>query len=1842
MKNLWRRILAVVCMVSLLMTMSGITVLAEEVMHDVTLSDSAFETKGDDYVSEIEVDSMTGETESDKDILIEEDNVVPETDTTIDDIESIDGYDIEDNSFSDIAEVDDTQEKEDLIGSTASQAVSLDDAKYYVSLIGSSEVRDGFYRLFDEFPPYQGGGTKIYNETSGSYWTNKINENIWSGSKCGGAWQCFGFALYCYASLFHCLGSDVNTNDSEMLLKGATSASYESFRNAGVKPGAHIRCVQTANKGHSMIVLYYDADCIVVYHANGDGKGTVYAGRYTWSQFNSAQLGGHSPARYIRYVAMPYNYPDSNAVESGWIDVSPGTANKYTQIRWDAGKNATSYDVKIWKGTLWEGDAYQILWGVTGTSCEINLPRGYYEGYVDYRNGDDVRISRNTISFTVDSDYAPKPNWANVSIDKETPCAGENITFTFSSDQAAEYTIGIYDGSENRIDTHDVARGGNTYTRSFGQAGNYSCYVTAHNENGWVDSERIYFYIYEKGKEMTSGNKSVLPDGDYIIVSAAAPTLFLDIEGTDYPANGGDNVHLCQMKESDNLSACDVWNIQYSDGFYTIRQKGTDMCLDVSNGDTKLRTNIQVAASNRGSAQKWAISWYGDGRGYKVLSKCSGYSLDVNGGVIASGTNVQQWEANGSEAQRWLFIPYEPPKTINNGRYILVSALDPHLVLDISGNTGDIANGTNVQVWNDEATAKNNAIDVEYLGHGYYRLKQAASGKCIDLRGGNVAINANIQMYDAAETNNQKWAIVKNGNGYNIVSRSSGLVWDVVNSGTANGTNVQQYYYAPTDAQVWKFVRAEYSVKYDANGGTGAPGTQTKYYANALTLSSTKPTMSGRSFKGWATSKTATTASYQPGGKYTENKDVTLYAVWSDVGVTGVSLNATSATMKKGETKQLTATVSPSNAKDKSVTWTSSNTSVATVSASGLVTAVGGGSADITAKTKDGGKTAVCKVTVPMVGLDLNGYLDGASSGGLGKYGTADIYINGTRVADDVADYCQKSPAGSKYEIKDIKAKTGYVYNGVQSGSLTGTIGTARVNVVLSFSTRKVTGVSVNPSTASLRVGETKQLTAAVSPSDALDRSVTWSSSNASVAKVDSAGKVTAVGEGSANITAKTTDGGKTSICKVTVTRADISGCTITLSQTSFTYDGKAKQPSVTVKNGSKILVSGTDYTVSYKNNTNAGTATVIVTGKGNYTGSISKTFAINQAVPTLTFASASITKTTLDAAFTNALTKKTDGTVTFKSSNTNVATVDSNGKVTIKGAGASTITAIAAAGTNYKAGSAGYDLTVVDGKQSISGYTVTLSPASYTYNGSACKPAVTVKNGSKALVSGTDYSVSYKNNTNAGTATVTVTGKGNYTGTVSRTFTINKAEAVLKFASANVERTSLDAAFTNELTKKTDGKVTFKSGDTGVAVVDSTSGLVTIKGTGTTTITATAAAGTNYKAGSAVYTLKVVDGRIDITSCTVTLSTARYTYNGKARKPVVTVNNGSTTLTNGTDYTVSYKNNTNAGTATAIVAGKGNYTGTVSKTFTIRKAAPKLAFASEYVSKNLDDDAFINELSKTTDGIVTFESDDEKVARVDSSGGIVTIKGAGKATIRAIASEGKNYKAGTAEYVLEVKDDRIDIADGEAATKYPVYEYNGSSKQPAMILKVGSVTLVKGRDYTLAYKNNKEVGTATITATGIGKYKGTKSCNFYIKELIPVYRLFNTRTGEHFYTASTTERQRYLNAGNWNSEGIAWYAPKKSSEPIYRLSNPNNGNEHHYTKSKSEKDWLVGLGWHYDCIAWYSDTDKIVPIYRHYHPIQRTGNHHYTTSKGESDHIVKYEGWRYEGISFYVSKAGG
>lgn len=164
-----------------------------------------------------------------------------------------------------------------------------------------------------------------------------------------------------------------------------------------------------------------------------------------------------------------------------------------------------------------------------------------------------------------------------------------------------------------------------------------------------------------------------------------------------------------------------------------------------------------------------------------------------------------------------------------------------------------------------------------------------------------------------------------------------------------------------------------YTLSYNANGGSGAPSSQRVKANTGFYLSSTKPTRSGYTFLGWSTNKNATSASYSAGAGVRISSNITLYAVWkknATVNPTSVSLNYTSCTMNVGNTKYLTATVYPSNASNKTVYWSSSDSQVVSVSNSGKLTAKGPGVATITAKTCNG-KTKTCKVTVR--GIEITG-----------------------------------------------------------------------------------------------------------------------------------------------------------------------------------------------------------------------------------------------------------------------------------------------------------------------------------------------------------------------------------------------------------------------------------------------------------------------------------------------------------------------------------------------------------------------------------------------------------------------------------------------------------------------------------------------------------------------------------------------------------------------------------------------------------------------------------------------------------------------------------------------------
>lgn len=186
-------------------------------------------------------------------------------------------------------------------------------------------------------------------------------------------------------------------------------------------------------------------------------------------------------------------------------------------------------------------------------------------------------------------------------------------------------------------------------------------------------------------------------------------------------------------------------------------------------------------------------------------------------------------------------------------------------------------------------------------------------------------------------------------------------------TGSLSGTNTRTITVKESSTTTY------YTLSYNANGGSGAPSSQRVKANTGFYLSSTKPTRSGYTFLGWSTNKNATSASYSAGAGVRISSNITLYAVWkknATVNPTSVSLNYTSCTMNVGNTKQLSATVYPTNTTNKSVSWSSSDSQVVSVSSSGKLTAKGPGVATVTVKTSNG-KTNTCKVTVR--GIDITG-----------------------------------------------------------------------------------------------------------------------------------------------------------------------------------------------------------------------------------------------------------------------------------------------------------------------------------------------------------------------------------------------------------------------------------------------------------------------------------------------------------------------------------------------------------------------------------------------------------------------------------------------------------------------------------------------------------------------------------------------------------------------------------------------------------------------------------------------------------------------------------------------------
>ncbi|MBR0441214.1 MAG: bacterial Ig-like domain-containing protein, partial [Firmicutes bacterium] len=673
--------------------------------------------------------------------------------------------------------------------------------------------------------------------------------------------------------------------------------------------------------------------------------------------------------------------------------------------------------------------------------------------------------------------------------------------------------------------------------------------------------------------------------------------------------------------------------------------------------------------------------------------------------------------------------------------------------------------------------------------------------------------------------------------------------------------------------------------------------------------------------------------------------------------------------------------------------------------------------------------------------------------------------------------------------------------------------------------------------------------------------SVTYSGNNDNVATVAEDGSVTINGVGEVTVTAAAAEGSNYKAAEktatLTVSAADISEAEID-PIADVEYTGSAQTPEPVVKLGDKTLVKDTDYTVAYADYINVGKATVTVTGKGNYTGSVDAGFNITKAKAI----AENVTVTAPEKIFET----------------TDLADIELSGTTTPEGAALAlkpdqeltvgtkeydvVVTPTGAAADNYDEGTGSVSITVLE--NTLESIEVTTAPTKneYVYGDTFDKTGMVVTgtyaNGDKSPV--TDYTVSpEKLETVGDEVTVTVTYEGK---TATTTVKVNKgeqtieaddfsvvfksvtdlskkgfkAEGALSFAQKGEapEGTTLsDATLTagetegtvtitvtaaatenyNEATKditvtvtaktpqelslgddleKTYGDeafaltaegaktaVTYKSSDDSVATVDET-GKITITAVGEATITATAAEDDTYAA--AEDSVKLTVKPADIAGAEIAELESQI-YSGKPYEPAVEATFGGKALQEDTDYTVEYKDNTNAGEATVTLTGKGNFTGTNEVTFTIEQADSVV----ENVKVTAPEEIF--ESTKMSDVVIEAEYIAPEGGELSLDAGQTLKQGSSEYKWTYIPVDTDNYRNATGTVMIDVLEntlEEVELVTGPALTVYTV----GDSFDPeGMIIKAtfangDVIDEVDTSELTFEPETFTEAGEVEVTVT--------------------------------------------------------------------------------------------------------------------------------------------------------------
>lgn len=356
----------------------------------------------------------------------------------------------------------------------------------------------------------------------------------------------------------------------------------------------------------------------------------------------------------------------------------------------------------------------------------------------------------------------------------------------------------------------------------------YTEEVNVNNMENITSNFQGYIYIGEwtaitSGQEMTTAEAAgqTIPNGAYSIISELDQNYSVDIDGSTYDVANRANLQMTKNTGSGLPSQYDIFQFTYLDnGFYTIRQRGSDMYVDLADASKECGANIRMWEYTGSVSQQWSVEQ--TSHGYRIRSRANGFYMDVTDGRIADGTNLRSWEATNTEEQNFALIPYGESfgRTVDEGIYKIRSSMSRTAYLDAddsSKSSGLYTTGANIQILNNST----DMFRFVYMGNGYYTISESSTGYVLTVSNPGegsrfLEDERNITLEKYAGTRNQFWTARALTNGqYAIASCLNGCYVDLETSITEDGENVSAVNYSGSKAQKW--VLEPMSIIGDAN-----------------------------------------------------------------------------------------------------------------------------------------------------------------------------------------------------------------------------------------------------------------------------------------------------------------------------------------------------------------------------------------------------------------------------------------------------------------------------------------------------------------------------------------------------------------------------------------------------------------------------------------------------------------------------------------------------------------------------------------------------------------------------------------------------------------------------------------------------------------------------------------------------------------------------------------------------------------------------------------------------------------------------------------------------------------